>query len=127
VYDQVKALNARVTNLEKAANQTATMWINHLDLVPGGAEVQTLYSSTNSGVGTGLSGLIVMSTTTGELFTDLGNKVIEKGLDVPPNYNITGVRICYETLSTTSGYSEFHQPGPAFPVTRPAERGYRAP
>src|SRR6185295_6125060 len=90
--DQVKALSARVTLLENAGNQTATMWINHLDLVPGGAEVQTLYSSTSSGVGGGLSGLIVMSTTLGETFTPTGNKVIEKGLDVPPNYNITGVR-----------------------------------
>ena len=104
--DQVKALAARVTLLENAGSQTATMWINHLDLVPGGAEVQTLYSSTSSGVGGGLSGLIVMSTTTGEVFADLGNKVIEKGLDVPPNYNITGVRICYESSSAASFISQ---------------------
>jgi len=104
--DQVKALSARVTLLENAGNQTATMWINHLDLVPGGAEVQTLYSSTSSGVGGGLSGLIVMSTTLGETFTPTGNKVIEKGLDVPPNYNITGVRICYESTSAGSFISQ---------------------
>ena len=101
VYDQVKALNKRVTDLENSANQSTTMWINHLDLVPGGAELQTLYSSTSSGVGTGLSGLIVMSSTIGETFTPSGNKVIEKGLEVPPNYNITGVRICYESSSAS--------------------------
>ena len=104
--NQVKALSARVTLLENAGTQTATMWINHLDLVPGGAEVQTLYSSTSSGVGTGLSGLIVMSSTIGESFVDTGNKVIEKGLDVPPNYKITGVRICYESSSAASFISQ---------------------
>lgn len=104
--DQVKALAARVTLLENAGTQTATMWINHLDLIPGGAEVQTLYSSNNSGVGSGLSGLIVMSTTTGETFTTGGDKLIEKGLDVPPNYKITGVRICYESSSAASFISQ---------------------
>ncbi len=104
--DQVKALNARVTLLENAANQTATMWINHLDLVPGGAEVQTLYSSVSSGVGTGLSGLIVTSTSVGEVFTTGGDKMIEKGLEVPPNYKITGVRICYESSSAASFISQ---------------------
>ena len=104
--DQVKALSARVTLLENAANQTPTMSINHLDLVPGGPEVQTLYSSVSSGVGGGLSGLIVMSTTLGETFTTGGDKFIEKGLDVPPNYKITGVRICYESSSATSFISQ---------------------
>jgi hypothetical protein len=106
VYDQVKALTARVAALESAANQNTTMWINHLDLIPGGAEIQTLYSSTNSGVGSGLSGLIVMSTTTGENFTTGGDKVIEKGLEVPPNYNITGVRVCYESTSAGTFISQ---------------------
>jgi hypothetical protein len=104
--DQVKALSARVTLLENAANQTPTMWINHLDLVPGGSEVQTLYSSVSSAVGGGLSGLIVMSTTLGEIFTTGGDKFIEKGLDVPPNYKITGVRICYESSSAASFISQ---------------------
>jgi hypothetical protein len=102
LYSQIKDLIARVTNLENAGSQTATMWINHLDLVPGGDEVQTFFDSTNSGVGGGLSGLIVMSTTAGDTFTGGGNKVIEKGLQVPPNYKITGVRICYESSSATS-------------------------
>jgi len=104
--DQVKALSARVTLLENAGNQTATMWINHLDLVPGGAEVQTLYSSVNSGVGSGLSGLIVMSTSLGEVFTTGGDKLIEKGLDVPPNYKITGVRVYHELSSAASFISQ---------------------
>jgi hypothetical protein len=82
------------------------MWINHLDLVPGGLEVDTSYNSTTSGVGTGLSGLIITSTTIGETFTGGGNKVVEKGLEVPPNYNITGVRVCYETTSALSFISQ---------------------
>ena len=106
LYSQIKDLITRVTNLESAANQNAVMWINHLDLVPGGAEVETSFDSTNSGVGGGLSGLIVTSTTPGETFTGGGNKVIEKGLQVPPNYKITGVRVCYESTSATTFISQ---------------------
>jgi hypothetical protein len=98
LQSQIKDLSKLITD---AANQSTIMWINHLDLVPGGDEVQTFFDSTNSGVG-GLSGLIVMSTTAGDTFTGGGNKVIEKGLQVPPNYKITGVRICYESSSATS-------------------------
>jgi hypothetical protein len=47
-----------------------------------------------------------MSSTIGESFADTGNKVIEKGLDVPPNYKITGVRICYESSSAASFISQ---------------------
>jgi hypothetical protein len=103
LQSQIKDLSKLITD---ATNQSTIMWINHLDLVPGGDEVQTFFDSTNSGVGGGLSGLIVMSTTAGETFTGGGNKVIEKGLQVPPNYSITGVRVCYESTSATSFISQ---------------------
>ena len=71
------------------------MWINHLDFLPGDPSVITDFNAVTSGVGTGLSGLIINSTTTGEIGGG-GNKVIEKGVPVPPIFDVSGVRICYE-------------------------------
>jgi len=106
VYSQVKSLQTQIQSLlnqiQGVAGQTTVMWINHLDFVPGGAEVDTLFDSTNSGVGGGLSGLIIVSSTTGDTFSTGGNKVVEKGLQVPPNYKITGVRVCYENSNPAS-------------------------
>jgi len=103
IYKQLQALQSQI---QSAVGQAATLWINHLDFVPGGTEIDTAFDSTNSGVGGGLSGLIVTSSTTGETFTSGGNKVIEKGIQVPPNYNVTGVRICYESTSAASFISQ---------------------
>lgn len=72
------------------------MWINHLDFLAGDSSVITSFNAVNSGVGGGLSGLIVQSTTTGDVADGGGNKVIEKGLVVPPGYDVDGVRVCYE-------------------------------
>lgn len=72
------------------------MWLNHLDFLPGDPSVITDFNAVNSGVGGGLSGLIVNSTTTGENALGGGNKVVEKGVPVPPVFEITGVRVCYE-------------------------------
>jgi len=81
---------------------TSTMWINHLDLLPGDPSVVTSFNAVNSGVGSGLSGLIIMSTTTGNTGTGAGIKVVEKGLQVPPGFLITGVRVCYELSNPRS-------------------------
>ena len=89
-----------------SAAGTVVMWINHLDLVPGDVDVQTSFNSTSSGVGGGLSGLIITSTTTGDVSKSGGNKVVEKGLEVPPGFNISGVRICYE-LSASGASGSF--------------------
>jgi len=61
-------------------NQRSIMWINHLDLLPGDPTVITSFNAVSSGVGSGLSGLIIMSSTTGDTATGGGNKVVEKGL-----------------------------------------------
>jgi hypothetical protein len=71
-------------------------WLNHLDFLPGDSSVQTDFNAVNSGVGGGLSGLIINSTTTGEDAIGGGNKVVQKGVPVPPVFSITGVRVCYE-------------------------------
>src|SRR5437762_5167697 len=63
--------------------QTGIMWINHLELLPGDSSV-------------------IMSNTTGDTATGGGNKVVEKGLQVPPGFLITGVRFCYELSNARS-------------------------
>ena len=78
------------------------MWIKHLNLVPGDPSVNTSFNAFNSGVGGGLSGLIITSTTTGDTASGGGNKVVEEGLEVPPPFLITGVRVCYELSNARS-------------------------
>src|SRR5262249_25103229 len=79
---------------------TKVMWMNHLEFLPGCPQVVTSFNAVNSGVGGGLSGLIIQSTTAGDTCTGGGNKVVEQGLEVPPGFLITGVRICYELSNT---------------------------
>jgi len=89
-------------------NWTATtagpqvMWVNHLDLLPGDPSVITSFSATSSGVGGGLTGLIIESTTPGDIADDGGNKVVATALEVQPGLGILGVRVCYESSSDQS-------------------------
>jgi hypothetical protein len=82
------------------------MWINHLDLLPGDPSVITSFNAVNSGVGGGLAGLVVESTTIGEEAEGGGNKVVWTGLQVPPGYLVTGVRVCYESTSQDTYISQ---------------------
>jgi hypothetical protein len=82
------------------------MWIDHLSLLPGDPSVTTSNNAVNSGVGGGLSALVVASTTTGELATGGGNKVVWTALEVPPGYTVNGVRICYELTNSRSFISQ---------------------
>jgi hypothetical protein len=79
------------------------MWINPLDLLPGDASVTTSFDAVSSGVGGGLAGLVVHSSTTGENGSSGGNKVVWMGIQVPPGWHLTGVRTCYE-LSGKGSY-----------------------
>lgn len=78
------------------------MWINHLDLLPGDGSVTTSFNAINSGVGSGLAGLVIRSSATGDTAPTGGNKVVWTGTQVPPGYIITGVRTCYELSSAGS-------------------------
>ena len=80
----------------------ATMWINHFDLLPGDPSVTTSHNAVSSGVGGGLTGLVIQSSTTGDQAQGGGNKVVHMGLQVPPGYRIRGVRVCYELSSRRS-------------------------
>jgi hypothetical protein len=81
------------------------MWINHLALLAGDPSVTTSHNAVNSGVGGGLAALVVRSSTTGENAQGGGNKVVWRALEVPPQYSIVGLRICYE-LSGRSHISQ---------------------
>lgn len=82
------------------------MWINHFDLLPGDSSVKTSFNAVSSGVGGGLTALVIESTTTGESATGGGNKVVHMGLQVPPGYSINGVRVCYELSNKRSFISQ---------------------
>jgi hypothetical protein len=78
------------------------MWVNHLSLLAGDPSVTTSFNAINSGVGSGLSGLVIQSTTTGSVGAGGGNKVVEKALNIPPGLSIKGVRIGYENSNPRS-------------------------
>jgi hypothetical protein len=80
-------------------SEPSVMWINHLSLLAGDPSVKTSFNAISSGVGSGLSGLVIQSTTTGNQAQGGGIKVVERGLEVPPGYNIQAVRVCYESTS----------------------------
>ena len=82
------------------------MWVNHFDLLPGDPSVTTTFNAVNSGVGGGLTGLVIQSSTTGENAQGGGNKVVHMGLQVPPGYAIRGVRVCYELTNKRSFISQ---------------------
>ena len=82
------------------------MWVNHFDLLPGDPSVTTSFNAVNSGVGGGLTGLVIQSTTTGQNAQGGGNKVVHMGLQVPPGYSIRGVRVCYELSNKRSFISQ---------------------
>jgi hypothetical protein len=82
------------------------MWVNHFDLLPGDPSVTTSYNAVSSGVGGGLTGLVIHSSTTGEIAQGGGNKVVHMGLQVPPGYLIKGVRVCYELSNKRSFISQ---------------------
>ena len=72
------------------------MWIDHFGLQPGDATVQTSAQGTTP-AGFGFAGLVVTSTTTGEVSPATGSrKVVHRALEVPPGYTVKGVRVCYE-------------------------------
>jgi hypothetical protein len=97
LQSQVDDLDERLDDIEAILNAPALVWIDHLNFLSGDTTVLTTsFKSTNSGVGLGLAGLIIQSSTTGNLDSALGNKVVEKAIQVPPNFNVTGVRLCYE-------------------------------
>ena len=94
------------TTTKPRPKKKVIMWINHFDLLPGDPSVKTSFNAVNSGVGGGLTGLVIESTTTGDNAQGGGNKVVHMGLQVPPGYSIQGVRVCYELSNKRSFISQ---------------------
>ena len=80
------------------------LWLNHLDFLEGDSSVFVDFESVDC-LG-GLSGLAITSSTLGENGASGGNKVVEKGIPVPPDFKINGVRVCYENSSAASFISQ---------------------
>lgn len=85
---------------------TVVMWLNHFDLLPGDPSVTTTFNAVNSGVGSGLTGLVIHSSTTGQNAQGGGNKVVHMAVEVPPGFAVKGVRVCYELTSKGSFISQ---------------------
>lgn len=90
---------ARAGDHGSGGNKSAkrVQWVNHFDLLPGDPTVTATSSlSTNSGVGSGLTALVITSSTTGDVDSFGGNKVVQMALELPQKTRIKGVRVCYE-------------------------------
>jgi hypothetical protein len=98
------------------------MWIDHFSFLPGDASVQTSFNSTTSGIGGGLTALVIGSTTTGEDASVGGNKDVQRTLEVPPGYTIKSVRVCYELTNSRSFISQIRlaqiEPTPSAALVR---------
>jgi hypothetical protein len=82
---------------DEGKGEARVQWVNHFDLLSGDPSVTTTSSlSTNSGVGSGLTALVITSKTTGDVDSDGGNKVVQMALELQPKTRIVGVRLCYE-------------------------------
>jgi hypothetical protein len=85
------------------AKSSHVQWVNHFDLTSGDPSVtQTSSLSTNSGVGGGLTGLVISSTTAGDVDSFGGNKVVQMALELQPQTRIAQVVVCYELTSSNS-------------------------
>jgi hypothetical protein len=82
------------------AQDSTVMWINHLDFLPGDPSVITSFNAVSAPIVGGISGLVITSTAA------TGDNVVEKGVQVPPWYLVTGVRVCYQLSSNRTFISQ---------------------
>jgi hypothetical protein len=88
----------------KGGDHTRVLWLDHFGLLPGDSDLTTSHRSTTScpGFTSCLTGLVVESSTTGDHFAAGGNKVVHMAAGVPPGFDVTGVRVCYELSNPAS-------------------------
>lgn len=92
-----RAALARGGHPGEGKGEMRVQWVNHFDLLSGDPSVTTTSSlSTNSGVGGGLTALVISSKTTGDTDSFGGNKVVQMALEFQQKTRIVGVRLCYE-------------------------------
>ncbi len=85
---------------------TELFWLNHLSLLPGDDSLTASHDAVTSGVGSGLAGLVVESSSTGEEAKNGGNKVVWAGIAAPPAHIVKAVRVCYELSDPRSFISQ---------------------
>jgi hypothetical protein len=68
--------------------------------------VNTSFNAVTSGIGGGLTGLVITSTTIGEVGTSGGNKVVHMAGQVSLGSMVNGVRVGYELTSSSSFISQ---------------------
>lgn len=88
----------------KGGDHTRVLWLDHFGLLPGDSDLTTSHRSTTScpGFTSCLTGLVIESSTTGDHFAAGGNKVVHMAAGVPPGFDVTGVRVCYELSNPAS-------------------------
>lgn len=106
VLEGLADIARRIKSERRKPEQQRLMWLNHFDLLPGDDSVHTASNAVSSGVGGGLTGLVITSTTTGETGPSGGNKVVHMAAEVPPGYLVTGVRVGYELTDARSHISQ---------------------
>lgn len=104
VFSSLVACACLMAFAMQSAFAQPVLWLNHLDFLEGDSTVFVDFQSVDC-LG-GLSGLAITSSTLGEIGPSGENKVVEKGIPVPPDFMINGVRVCYENSSSLSFISQ---------------------
>ncbi len=71
-------------------------WLNHLKLLPGDPTVTSTQYQQHTSFGTNVEGLVITSSTTGDVDSNNEDKFVSMALVTPKQTKITGVRLCYE-------------------------------
>lgn len=71
-------------------------WLNHLELLPGDPTVTSTQFQQHPSFGTNVEGLVITSSTTGDIDSNNEDKFVSMALVAPKETKITGVRLCYE-------------------------------
>jgi hypothetical protein len=79
IQQMIDALDARLDALESAAPEAGLLWINPLDLRGGPGVALSLESAVSPGL----------------VVAGAAPDVVQAGLQVPPGFAVTGVKVCY--------------------------------
>lgn len=99
-------LAATLALFPAVASAQPVYWLNAFDLLPGDPTVATEVRAIDCPGVSGLAGVGITSSTLGEQGPDGENKVVFMGAPVPPDFDVNGVRVCYENTSAASYVSQ---------------------
>jgi len=78
------------------AESPQIQWLNHLELLPGDPTVTATQFQQHPSFGTNVEGLVITSSTTGDVDSNGEDKFVSMALATPKETRIKGVRLCYE-------------------------------